>query len=221
MSSIREKLLSAAPQTRESDLSHTVWIGGSPCAGKSTISRMLAHEYGLIVYETDPLESRPATASQPTKQHLQSLTPDQLWLRPIAEQVATELEYCREELALAIEELRELPGSPKILVEGTALVPQGVVPLLTRPHQAIWLVPTPEFQRQHYPTRGDWPHKVAAATSDPPRAFELWMERDVRYGRIITAMAHQMDQVVIEVDGSRTAEECCAVVAEYLGLEAT
>lgn len=201
-----------------SDLAHVVWIGGSPCAGKSSVARRLAAQHRLRLYHSDALETRPATERQPTKCLLQSLSPDELWLRPVPVQTATELDYCREELAEAVADLRQLSGSQGVLAEGTALLPHAVVPLLTRPDQAVWMVPTPEFQRHHYPLRGEWPHQVVAATSDPARAFENWMERDVRYARIVAATARELDQLVIEVDGRRSIAELSAQIARHLGL---
>lgn len=201
-----------------SDFAHVVWIGGSPCAGKSSVAQLLVAQHRLRLYQSDPLESRPATDAQPTKRYLQSLSPDDLWLRPVPVQTATELDYCREEFAQVVSDLRLLPRSDTVLAEGTALLPQAVVPLLTRPNQAVWMVPTPEFQRHHYPRRGNWPHEVVAGTSDPAQGFANWMERDVRYARIVAAMARDLDQLVIEVDGRRSVAELAAVIAQHLGL---
>jgi replication-associated recombination protein RarA len=32
---------------------NVLWLGGSPCAGKTTIARMLAEKYGLRLYHFD------------------------------------------------------------------------------------------------------------------------------------------------------------------------
>lgn len=34
-------------------LSHVYWIGGSPCAGKTTIFRILTEKYGFSYYKSD------------------------------------------------------------------------------------------------------------------------------------------------------------------------
>lgn len=201
------------------NLSHVFWIGGSPCSGKSSIAQKLAAKYGLQLYHTDALEARPTSPAQPMMHYLSSLNPNEQWLRPVPLQVATELEYCREEFTLALEDLKKMPDSPGIIVEGTALLPHCVVPLLTRSSQAIWLVPTAEFQRKHYPLRGDWPQEVVRPTSNPVQAFENWMERDVRYGRIVIKIARELEQQVIEVDGQQTLQENFRAVEEYLQLE--
>lgn len=201
------------------DFAHVLWIGGSPCSGKSSIAKRLADKYSLQLYHTDALEGLTADpARQPVTHYLQSLTPDELWLRPVPLQVSTELELCREEFLLALDDLRKLPTSPGIIVEGTALLPQMVVPLLTRLRQAIWLVPTAEFQRKFYPLRGDWPQAVVAGTRDPALAFDLWMERDVRNARIVANIAGELEQPVIEVSERETLDENFQRVEEYFGL---
>lgn len=144
------------------------------------------------------------------------LTPDEIWLGPVAVQTSTELDYCREECALAVEVLRALPSSPGVVAEGTALLPHGVVPHLSRPGQAVWLVPTPEFQRHAYPLRGPWPRDVVAGTSNPAQAFDNWMERDVGYGRVVVALARALGQSVIDVDGRQSVSELYSVVADRL-----
>ncbi len=205
---------------KRQDFAHVFWIGGSPCSGKSFIARMLAAKYGLQLYQTDSLEARPVSPEhQPVMHYLSSLSGDELWLRPVPLQVSTALEYCREEFGLALEDLRAIPSSPGIIIEGTALLPHCVVPLLTRPRQAIWLVPTAEFQRKFYPLRGEWPQAVVSGTSDPAQAFENWMERDVRYGRIVARIARELDQAVIDVSEEQTLAENAQRVEDYFQLQ--
>ena len=47
----------AGSETRETalacSLAHVYWIGGSPCAGKSTVADMLGERYGVHVYHVD------------------------------------------------------------------------------------------------------------------------------------------------------------------------
>ena len=37
------------------DLSHVLWIGGSPCAGKSTIAHTIARTHVFVSYFLDPM----------------------------------------------------------------------------------------------------------------------------------------------------------------------
>ena len=34
-------------------LSHILWIGGSPCAGKSTVADIIRDRYGIVLYQAD------------------------------------------------------------------------------------------------------------------------------------------------------------------------
>src|SRR6185295_15326434 len=65
-------------------LDHVFWIGGGSAAGKSTIARRLATEYGLQVYATDTAMSRHAAALTPEQApqlaHFRRMTMNERWL---------------------------------------------------------------------------------------------------------------------------------------------
>jgi adenylylsulfate kinase-like enzyme len=36
-------------------LAHILWMGGSPCSGKTSIADLLADQYSLVVYHVDEM----------------------------------------------------------------------------------------------------------------------------------------------------------------------
>src|SRR5450432_2340819 len=137
------------------ELSHIYWLGGSPCAGKTSIADALAQTYGFQIYHCDIAFFRHEKIVTPEKHpvlyKLAHLTSEQLWIeRPVKQQIAEEIALYCEEFPLILADLLSLSTSRPVLVEGVALLPACVKPLLVNPQQALWIVPTREFQLYHY-----------------------------------------------------------------------
>lgn len=197
------------------------WIGGSPCSGKSSIAAMLSAQFHLNYYKCDDhadAHGKRANADQhPVLSQLLRMTWEDIWMRPVAEQITTELAYYREEFGMIVDDLVALPSDRPILAEGAALLPEMVAPLLPDANHAIWIVPTPEFQLHHYRQR-PWIHDILKHTSDPEQAFQNWMARDIGYAEHIAEMARGLGFVVITVDGTATINENAAVVRQHFRL---
>ena len=200
---------------------HVYWIGGSPCAGKSTVAQALADRYNLHYYPCDAWfaehQRRADATHQPTLQHLATLSCDEIWLPPVAEQVARVQTIYQEEFALILDDLRILPSERPILAEGAALMPPLVLPYLLERRQAIWLTPTPAFQRTHY-ARRPWIHDVLQECTDATQAFQNWMARDEAYAAWIKEQALVADLRLLQVDGRQSSEELTAQVATWFAL---
>jgi hypothetical protein len=125
------------PNRDSAALRHIIWLGGSPCAGKSSIAAALCAENRWRYYKCDDYvnihltRSRPQTA--PTLHELHALSCDELWMRPLAEQVRTEIAYCVELFSEILTDLRALPVDRPLMAEGAALLPHLVAPLLSAP----------------------------------------------------------------------------------------
>ena len=201
---------------------HIYWLGGSPCAGKSSIAHQLVEQFDLHLYHCDTeferQQAQVTAESAPTIHQLHRLSCDELWLRPVAEQLRTEIVYQEEQFQLILADLRQLPARQKILVEGSALMPTAVFPHLSRPAQAIWLVPTAAFQRHHYAQR-PWIHGVLQDCTQPAQAFENWMQRDIAYANWIRQETAVRQLNCLVVDGRHSIEENCCRVAQALGLQ--
>jgi hypothetical protein len=200
-----------------------LWLGGTPCAGKSTVAQLLAERHGLRVYSCDAHFERHCAAAdpaaQPTLAWLRGASWTEVFLRPLPLMVRDELAASRETFPMVIADLAAMPPGPPVLAEGMALLPECVASAVEEPGpaRAAWLVPSPLFQRAHY-ARREWAAALVARLADPERAFENWMRRDEISARWVRAQARHLDLPVRVVGLSDTAETIAAWVAGQLGL---
>jgi 2-phosphoglycerate kinase len=205
----------------ERQLESVYWLGGSPCAGKSSISEIIASRFGLDVYRVDEAFESHAQRFDPLRQV--ALTKwlksswNQRWMQPVESLVQDVIACYREHFTLVLEDTFALPKRKSLLVEGTALLPAQVAGVLSRPSHAIWLIPTADFQRAHYSKR-DWVRSVLAQCSEPEVAFHNWMERDIRFARWIEAEASATHFSLLRVDENRTIEQNAEAVARHFQL---
>jgi hypothetical protein len=200
----------------------TYWIGGSPCSGKSSIATQLAGAYGLLVYSCDehfPTHQRRADPSlHPALHALSSMSWDEIWMRPIEQQVEKVFIVYREEFGMILEDLESIAGDRPLLVEGSALLPELVVELLDGIKQAVWVVPSPDFQVRYYSQR-EWVQGILKQCRDPQTAFRNWMERDAQFAERVATQAIEMSLEVIHVDGRLGTSELADRIASQFGLQ--
>ncbi|HEY0604605.1 MAG TPA: hypothetical protein VGD58_16930 [Herpetosiphonaceae bacterium] len=201
-------------------LAHVRWIGGSPCAGKSSIVTLLAERHGLEVYRCDEHFAahtrRSKPDGQPTLHMLSAMSWNEIWMQPVATQVENQFRLYGEEWSMIVEDLLALPRSKPLLAEGNALLPGCVSALLEQPDRAIWIVPSADFQQRQYIRRGAWVQAILDQCADPDEAWRRWTERDLRFARGIAQAAAERGLAVLLTDGSRSIEDGAALVEAQL-----
>jgi 2-phosphoglycerate kinase len=204
------------------DLQHVYWIGGGSGSGKSTMARRLAARHALRWYSTD--ETMAAHAGRIVPEECPFLTEfaamnmDERWVDRSPETMLTTFHWFRGEgFGLIIEDLLRLPAQPAVIAEGFRLLPHLVKPLLARPGQAVWLLPTPAFRLAAFESRGSmW--QIAGRTSNPERALRNLLERDRMFTDRLRDEAHRLDLPVINVDTTMTADDLAEQMARTLAL---
>lgn len=201
-------------------LAHVWWLGGSACAGKSSVARLLAAEHGLTLYSCDDRFEehlrRADPARHPRFRRVADLPPEALWSGPAEVQAEEILGFYGDEMEMVLEDLAAMPGP--VLAEGVGLLPERVADVLARPWRAVWLLATPELRRWLYPRRGRWVQEMLARYPDPERAFAGWMERDSLVAAAIEEQARRRDLTVVTVDGRRGVEEIAGELSRRLRL---
>ncbi len=109
-------------------------------------------------------------------------------------------------------------GTQPILVEGTALLPALLNAESVLPDHAIWMAPTPAFQLEHY-RRRPWVSEMLSDCLDTVRAFDNWMQRDIRFAQWVAEEAADHGYTVMWVDGSQSIEANAAQVARHFEFE--
>jgi hypothetical protein len=165
-------------------LAHVFWIGGPSDSGKTTVTRLLIQQRRWQWYPCDLHEH-----NHPTPQQL-------------FEQI---LATNDERFPMICDDLRLMPRRPPVLAEGPRLFPKLVMPVLTSPHQAIWLLPTDAFIRASQERR-DKP-SLRVESSDPERFRANFLARDRLLANYIRDEVARLGLPHIEIDGQRTAEE--------------
>jgi hypothetical protein len=123
-----------------------------------------------------------------------------------------------EHFGLIATDVSAMPNETQILVEGTALLPDRVNSLQVAYNRAIWLVPTEEFQRTHYPSRGDWVNQILEQCRDPDLALQNWMDRDVAFAKWVIDRTQALGYRVVEIDGTSSIEAYATLVAGHFQL---
>jgi 2-phosphoglycerate kinase len=210
------------PEQLKARLRHVRWIGGGSGAGKSTIARRLATDYGLRLYSTDAVMAEHAgrsdAAETPLLQAFLAMDMDERWANRSPDVMFQTFHwFAGEGFDLIVEDLLALPEDPPILVEGFRLLPRLVEPLLAHKDQAVWLVPTPEFRRAAFDSRGfTW--VIPRKTSKPEQALSNLLVRDQHFTDEVVTEATTLQLHIIEVDGAVSVDEMTTRVARHLDL---
>jgi hypothetical protein len=205
-------------------MENVYWLGGSPCAGKTTISHIIAQEFGWQTYHIDrEVESYLERADSQKHPHLSAYKEmglKRFLLQPAKDQLETVLGMSQEQYAFILEDLAKFEEGQTILVEGANLRPQDVASILPSTSHALWLVPTEEFQLEVYPKRGTWVQDVLRNFEDDSRVdvFEQWMERDAMMATWAEKAASNLGIRVITVDGSASLLDNAETVMKHFGL---
>lgn len=199
-------------------LSHVLWIGGGPQAGKTTLSRLLAGKWDLKIYNLDwhavrdhELRPRPATMA------FAALSMDDRWAVPGVEHlVERAIAIWQESFSMVIDDLLELPRSRPIVAEGPGAFPWCVAPLVRSPRQAIFLVPTREW-RVIAATRR-WGRAQEArfpGIVDRERALANVSARDDVLDERIVSSCEELDLRCERIDGSRDLDASLDMLEEH------
>jgi 2-phosphoglycerate kinase len=118
---------------------------------------------------------------------------------------------------LIVEDLLSLPAGPAVIAEGFRLLPSLVRPLLTRPDHAVWLLPTLDFRRAAFTSRGSlW--QIARKTGNPEKALHNLLERDRMFTDRLRSEARCLGLPVIDIGTAMTEDALAARVTEVFGL---
>ena len=205
-----------------SRLRHVYWIGGGSGAGKSTVAGLIAARCRLRVYSTDEAMAdharRCAPEDAPFLRDFAAMDMDERWVRRTPRAMLESFHWFRGEgFGLILDDLARLPREPAVIAEGFRLLPPLLAPYLAAPDRAVWLLPTPDFRRAAFESRGsigDIPRK----TSAPQRALQNLLERDRMFTDRLREQTGRLGLRALQVDCAVTKESLAEQVAQAFGL---
>ena len=181
-----------------------IFIGGSPCSGKSTIAEILSRKYGLHYFKVDDHLDKytrmGAEAGYPICRKQIEMSTEQIWMRTPQVQCEEELQFYEEIFPFILQDLKKLNSGCAVITEGAAYLP-NLMKRIGIPHNKyIAMVPTEAFQIYHYSKR-EWVPYVLAECSDPEKAFQNWMERDILFAKEVTQQCSSWDYEILTNNG--------------------
>lgn len=200
-------------------LRHVYWIGGAPCAGKSTIARRISESHGFHLYSTDTAMADHARRSTPESCPLlhkfMSMRMDERWVnRSPRTMLETFPWFQGEAFDMIVEDLLQLPEETRVIVEGFRLLPDLVKPLHPAPDHAVWLFPTPQFRKATMEKRR-WPADgFLSKTSDPGKALQNLLKRDRMFTSLLRSKVRQSALPLIDVRTTTTEQGLLAQIAK-------
>ncbi len=128
----------------------TLWLGGAPATGKTTVARELARLHGLRRYHADAHtwehRDRAIAAGHADAIRWEAMTPAERWAAPVPDLVAMSLHH--ERGAMIAADVHALPAVPLTIAEGTPITPA------VAGENAVWLVLPAKLQRARLASRG-------------------------------------------------------------------
>jgi hypothetical protein len=197
-----------------------LWIGGGQWAGKSTVARLLAVEYGATAYHYDYHDARGHNDRRIAQrlargQHTHEPDLNETWVHRTPEAMAADtLAGFPARFEWVLDDLRALVSGRPIVAEGWGLRPELVARIIDSPRRMIVMVPTDDFRQQQareLPRAGS----LALPVSDPARAQANRLARDRLVAKDACQTADRLGIRVLEVDGSHDIEEVARLVADH------
>jgi len=191
-------------------MNHIYYIGGSPCCGKSTIAKKISEKYGFQYYKADDFLmefiQKGVKNGDEWLRHISEMSLDQLWLRNPIKLNEEQLIIYEKIFPYFMTELDKLNKNTPIITEGAAFLPSLVDKIGIEKTRYICMVPTREFQIQHYSKRL-WVNDYLSSCSDKEKAFNNWMERDVLFALSTMKQAREKGYATLVVDGNKDIDE--------------
>lgn len=196
------------------------YIGGSPCAGKSSVAEILSRKYGLYYFKVDDFLDRYIQAGARKEcsacRKVASRNAEQIWMREPLLQCKEEFDIYREIYEFVTADLKQIDWKGGIITEGTAYLPELMKQSGISGVRYISITPTKEFQITHYRER-DFVPLILEGCSDKEKAFRNWMDRDILFAQEVRRQCHEENYVSVINDGTMERKELADLVAAHFG----
>lgn len=198
------------------------YIGGSPCAGKSSVAEILSKKHDLYNFKTDDFLDRymqtGARKGYSVCRKVTSMNAEQVWMREPLVQCREEFDIYREIFEFVATDLKLIDWKGGIITEGAVYLPELMKQSGISDSRYISITPAKEFQITHYRER-DFVPLVLEGCSDKEKAFRNWMDRDILFAQEVQRQCQKENYVSVINDGTMEMDELANLVAAHFELK--
>ena len=205
-------------------LKNVYFVTGTPCGGKTTISRALSQHYGYPVYDVDQVFYRHKAMSNPIDQPAMNQefpNADAFFLRPYREYAQWLLQNTWEQLDFIILDLIRLSQHQPLFCDLHLTVEQ--VMEITEPQRVVFLIKNPDNLMEEYANRPDHQDfsEYLNSASNPQLAKENCNRALAYLNRQRYDSIRSSSYFWLEREKDSTGENTLQLVAKHFGLPIT
>ena len=219
---IGKTIVGGKRERKMNDAKEVYYIGGSPCAGKSSVAEILSRKYGLCYFKVDDFLDRYIQAGAwkecPVCRKVTSMNAEQIWMREPFIQCREEFAIYREIFEFVATDLKQIDWKGGIITEGAVYLPELMKQSGIPDSRYISITPAKEFQITHYRER-DFVPLVLEGCSDKENAFHNWMDRDILFAQGVQRQCQKENYVSVINDGTMGMAELANLVAMHFELK--
>lgn len=203
-------------------LKNVYFIAGTPCGGKTTVSRALAKKYGILIYDIDERFDEHQAMSDPVLQPAMNRNfrdADEFFGRSVEEYKAWLLKNTREQLDFVLLDLMRLSQNQKVLCDCHLTLEQAAT--VTDPSHIAFMIKKPVSLVEEYCNRPDhqgfsnFIHSATDFEAAKKTCNETLMSLNEKYYEDVKASGY----FFVDRGDGLSVEETVALTAKHFGLE--
>ena len=203
-------------------LKNVYFIAGTPCGGKTTVSRALAKKYGIMVYDIDERFDEHQAMSDPVSQPAMNRNfrdADEFFGRSVEEYKAWLLKNTREQLDFVLLDLMRLSQNQKVLCDCHLTLEQAAT--VTDPSHIAFMIKKPVNLVEEYCNRPDhqgfsnFIHSATDFEAAKKTCNETLMSLNEKYYEDVKASGY----FYVDRGDGLSVEETVALTAKHFGIE--
>lgn len=203
-------------------LKNVYFIAGTPCGGKTTVSRALAKKYGIMVYDIDERFDEHQAMSDPVSQPAMNRNfrnADEFFGRSVEEYKAWLLKNTREQLDFVLLDLMRLSQNRKVLCDCHLTLEQAAT--VTDPSHIAFMIKKPVNLVDEYCNRpdhqgfSDFIHSATDFEAAKATCNETLMSLNEKYYEDVKASGY----FYVDRGDGLSVEKTVALTAQHFGFE--
>jgi 2-phosphoglycerate kinase len=184
-----------------------ILIGGTSHTGKSTVSRALAERFGWIYRPTDKMARHPGRPWQTAPAQVPAHVADHYRSLPVDELIADVLRHYTDNVWPQVAHLVALHttdlATDRLIVEGSAVLPELAVTVIHRNVAAVWLTADDEHLQRRIHTES----RYARKTSREKELIDKFVARTCAFNQRTIQVVKRLGLADVDVRDASNSDE--------------